>query len=297
MNRHHTNGYLYALGASLALAGSFVFSKSALNHLSMLQFGLLWFSLGVVWNSIWFLAKRDYRNVRGDGWKKTGVALVIAILEGAATGLFYMAIKAMENPAVVSFIGNIGPVFVTLMGILLLKERFRSLQIIGIITTILGVFVINFREGGFAGFTDPGSVYVISAAFLFSLATIVARRMNQLLVPGYMSLIRSFILAVAMAILFFRTGEFAPLTLSIWKDLAIGSILETLIVIVFAYQALKLIEATKTSLLISTKGVWTLVLAWIFLGVFPTVVQLVGGFLTLAGVWLITWNRETTPQE
>jgi drug/metabolite transporter (DMT)-like permease len=292
MNRHQTNGYLYAFGASVALAASFVFSKSALNHLSMLHFGLLWFSLGVIWNGIWFFGRRDYRHVKGDAWRKTAVALVIAVLEGAATGLFYMAIKAMENPAVVSFIGNIGPVFVTLMGILLLKERFRILQLIGIVITILGVFVINFREGGFAGFLDPGSVYVISAAFLFSLATIIGRRMHHYLLPAYMSLIRSFLVAVAMAILFFRSGVLVPLSLSIWRDLAIGSLLETLIVIVFAYQALKLIEATKTSLIISTKGVWTLVLAWIFLGVFPTGVQLVGGLLTLAGVWLITWQGE-----
>jgi drug/metabolite transporter (DMT)-like permease len=297
MNRHQTNGYLYALGASLALAASFVFSKSALNHLSILQFGLLWFSMGVVWNGIWFLVRRDYRNVKGNAGAKTGVAVVIAILEGAATGLFYLAIKAMENPAVVSFIGNIGPVFVTLMGILLLKERFRTSQVIGIVITISGIFVINFREGGFAGFVDPGSVYVICAAFLFSLATIVGRRMHHLLVPGYMSLIRSFFLALAMALLFFRNGNMVPISLSIWKDLAIGSLLETLIVIVLAYQALKLIEATKTSLLISTKGVWTLVLAWIFLGVFPTGVQLAGGLLTLVGVWLITWSRNSTPQE
>ncbi len=297
MNRHQTNGYLYALGASLALAASFVFSKSVLNHLSILQFGLLWFSMGVVWNSIWFLVRRDYRNVKENAGAKTGVAVVIAILEGAATGLFYLAIKAMENPAVVSFIGNIGPVFVTLMGILLLKERFRASQVIGIVITISGIFVINFREGGFAGFVDPGSVYVISAAFLFSLATIVGRRMHHLLVPGYMSLIRSFFLALAMALLFFRNGDMVPVSLNLWKDLALGSLLETLIVILFAYQALKLIEATKTSLLISTKGVWTLVLAWIFLGVFPTGVQLAGGLLTLVGVWLITWNRNSTPQK
>ena len=297
MNRNQTNGYLYALGASLALAASFVFSKSALNHLSMLQFGLLWFSMGVVWNGIWFFLRRDYRNVRENAGRKTVVAVVIAILEGAATGLFYLAIKAMENPAVVSFIGNIGPVFVTLMGILLLRERFRTTQVIGIVITIMGIFVINFREGGFAGFFDPGSVYVLSAAFLFSLATIVGRRMHHMLVPGYMSLIRSFLLAVVMALLFFRTDVWPSIPLNIWKDLALGSLLETLIVIVFAYQALKLIEATKTSLLISTKGVWTLVLAWIFLGVFPTGVQLVGGLLTLVGVWLITWTRRTTHQE
>jgi len=89
----------------------------------------------------------------------------------------------------------------------------------------------------------------------------------------------------------------SEISLRIWKDLALGSLLETLIVIVFAYQALKLIEATKTSLIISTKGVWTLILAWIFLGVFPTGMQLAGGLLTLVGVWLITWNRRTAPRE
>ena len=155
----------------------------------------------------------------------------------------------------------------------------------------MGVFVINYREGGFAGFVDPGSIYVIGAAFLFSLATIVGRRWHQMLVPGYMSLIRSFLLAVVMAILFFHSGDMISVSLNVWKDLALGSLLETLIVIVFAYQALKMIEATKTSLIISTKGVWTLLLAWLFLGVFPSGVQLVGGLLTLVGVWLITWIR------
>ena len=297
MNRQQTNGYIYALGASLALAASFVFSKSVLNHLNMLQFGLLWFSMGVVWNSIWFLARRDFRKVKGNAWQKTGVAVLIAVLEGVATGLFYLAIKAMENPAVVSFIGNIGPVFVTLMGVLLHGERFGRSQVLGIVITILGVFVINYREGDFAGFVDPGSLYVLSAAFLFSLATIVGRRLHHLLVPGYMSLIRSLLLALVMALLFFQSGDMAEISLRIWKNLALGSLLETLIVIVFAYQALKLIEATMTSLIISTKGVWTLVLAWIFLGVFPTGMQLAGGLLTLLGVWLITWTRGTAPGE
>ena len=203
-----------------------------------------------------------------------------------------MAIQAMENPAVVSFIGNIGPVFVTLMGMILLGERFKRVQLLGIVLTILGIFIINYREGGFAGFFDPGSAYIIGAAFLFSLATIAGRRWHRLLVPGYMSLLRSFILALVMAILFFQSGEGIQMSPGIWRDLALGSFLETLIVIVFAYQALKLIEATKTSLIISTKGVWTLILAWIFLGLFPTGLQLTGGLLTLAGVWLITWTRD-----
>lgn len=293
MNRNQATGTFLAFGASIALAASFVFSKSVLNHLTMIHFGLLWFSLGVIWNGIWFLIRREYRNLAISPGPKTAVALVIAILEGSATGLFYLAIKAMENPAVVSFIGNIGPVFVTIMGMTLLRERFRSSQLAGIVITIVGVSVINYRQGGFSGFTDPGSLYVIGASFLFSLATITGRKYHLLLNPGYMSLIRSFLLAAVMAVLFVITeGEgLFEITRGVLRDLVLGSLLETMIVIVFAYHALKLIEATRTSLIISSKGVWTLILAWIFLGVFPTGVQLAGGFLTLVGVWLITRNR------
>jgi drug/metabolite transporter (DMT)-like permease len=294
VNRNHTTGYFYALGASIALAASFVFSKSVLNYLTMAQFGVLWFSLGVVWNGAWFLARREYRSLSGSTTQKMVVATTVAVLEGAATGLFYLAIQAMENPAVVSFIGNVGPVFVTLMGVVLLGERFRKTQLAGIMITIVGLFVINYREGGFTGFLDPGSKYVIGASFLFAVATITGRRYHSYLLPGFMSLIRSVLLAIVMAVLFFNVGGLPDLPFHIWRDLSIGSLLETLIVIVLAYQALKMIEATKTSLIISTKGVWALLLAWIFLGVFPTEVQLVGGLLTLVGVWLITRKGKVT---
>ncbi len=296
MNQRQSTGYLYALGASLALSASFVFSKSALNKLSLVQFGLIWFSLGIVWNGAWFLLKGDYRNLKDSFISKTRTAFTVAVLEGLATGLFYMAIKEMENPAVVSFIGNIGPVFVTIMGITLLRERFHTVQMVGILVTIAGIFVINYREGGFAGFTDPGSIYVIGASLLFSVATIVGRKYHLSLLPGYMSLIRSFLLALAMLLIFNFDSQMPDLSIAIWRDLSIGSLMETLIVIVLAYQALKLIEATKTSLIISSKGLWTLILAWIFLDIFPTGMQLAGGGLTLVGVWLITWDRRTILQ-
>lgn len=296
MRDNQTTGHLYALGAAFALAGSFIFSKSALNQLSMAQFGMVWFSLGILWNGAWFFVRKEFQGLKVDFGKKFGVAVVVAVLEGLATVLFYMAIKAMENPAVVSFIGNIGPVFVTIMGIVLLGERFRSAQLSGIIITIIGIFVINYREGGFAGFMDPGSIYVIAASILFAGATIFGRWKQQWLEPGWMSLIRTTLLALAMGIRVAATGQMPQLTPVLWRDLALGSMLETLIVIVFAYQSLKMIEATKTSLIISSKGVWTLILAWIFLGVFPTWMQFSGGILTLLGVWLITWNRRATPR-
>ncbi|MCF8346977.1 MAG: DMT family transporter [Bacteroidales bacterium] len=283
-----TTGYLFALGAALALSSSFIFSKSALNHVTMIQFGAVWFTMGVVWNSIWYFGRRKYRGFSVNTKKKLGVALLIAILEGVATGLFYLAIKAMENPAVVSFIGNIGPVFVTVIGITLLKEKFKGAQLAGILITIAGVFVINFRDGAFLGFLDPGAVYVIAASFFFSLATISGRKFRAHLEPELMSLIRTVMLAAVFVVLIIISDEPVRFAGSVWRDLALGSLFETVLTIVFAYQALRRIEATTTSLIISSKGVWTLFLAWIFLQVFPSGVQLVGGALTLVGIYLIT---------
>lgn len=288
MSQSNRSGYLFALGAALALSASFIFSKSALNTVSMIQFGFVWFTLGVIWNSAWYIARKQYRQFRINRKERVRLALGIAILEGIATGLFYIAIKAMENPAVVSFIGNIGPVFVTILGVTLLKERFGRWQIVGIAVAIIGVFVINFKGQAFGGFLEPGAVYVIMASLFFAMATIVGRKYHHFLDPDLMSLVRSMMLAAVFAVLLIISKETLDFEWAVWRDLAIGSLFETLLTIVFAYQALKRIEATSTSLIISSKGVWTLLLAWAFLDVFPTGLQLVGGILTLAGVYLIT---------
>jgi drug/metabolite transporter (DMT)-like permease len=295
--KQQTSGYLFALGAALALSSSFIFSKSALNQVSMIQFGAVWFTLGIFWNSVWYIGRRKYTNIRVNTRQKLSVAFLIAILEGVATGLFYLAIRAMENPAVVSFIGNIGPGFVTIMGITLLRERFRGAQLAGIIVTIAGVFALNFREGAFRGFTDPGAMYVITASFFFSLATIAGRRFKEYLEPEMMSLIRTILLAVVFIVLLLVTGQQLHFPAVVWRNLALGSLFETLLTIVFAYQALIRIEATSTSLIISSKAVWTLILAWIFLEVFPSGIQLVGGFMTLLGIYLITWRPRNRNRE
>jgi len=64
MKSNHSTGYLFAFGASLALASSFVFSKSVLNQYSIIQFGLCWFGMGVIWTGSWLLFNADYRGLR-----------------------------------------------------------------------------------------------------------------------------------------------------------------------------------------------------------------------------------------
>lgn len=198
----------------------------------------------------------------------------------------------MENPAIVSFIGNLGPVLVTIMGIAILGERYNLKQIAGIILALGGVFAITFYPGSdFDMIIQPGSQYVLLASVLFAVATILARRKKEILNPELMSAIRSVLLFLVFFIIVIQSGRKIQIQPEVWTDILIGSFLETLLTIVFAYQALKYIEAAKTSVVISMKAVWVLIGAQLFLGTFPGTLELLGGFLSLAGLMLISFGK------
>ncbi|MGC9344100.1 MAG: DMT family transporter [Bacteroidales bacterium] len=285
-------GYLFAFGASLALAASFIFSKAALNKTDMYLFGFTWFGIGAIVNFLWLLLKKRNTIFKRQDPGVFSLALLIAAIEGVATVLFYIAIQKMENPAVVSFIGNMGPVLVTIMGILLLGEKYNRWQVIGIIVALVGVFTISFNQGAdLRSIFQPGSQYVLMASALFATATIVARHGKERLEPELMSTLRSFLLFVVFTGIILSRDMEIILDKKTWYDVIVGSLLETLITIVLAYQALRYLEAAKTSLVISTKAIWLLVMAWIFFDTFPLHYELAGGVLSLVGIALITLKR------
>jgi drug/metabolite transporter (DMT)-like permease len=287
-----SKGYLFAFGASLALAASFIFSKSALNQIDMYLFGFTWFGVGTLMNASWIFFRRGRNVLTVPKGGFFSLALSIALLEGLATVLFYVAIQRMENPAVVSFIGNLGPVLVTIMGITILGERYNIWQVAGIVLALFGVFLITFNKGSdIRSFIQPGSEFVLMASALFATATIVARKGMEKLDTELMSTLRSFLLFLVFTGVVLARGMKIQLHPGIWIDILIGSLLETLITIIFAYQALKYIEAAKTSLVISLKAVWLIAMAWIFLRTFPQAFEMAGGALSLIGIAFITWKK------
>lgn len=289
MKTQRTKGYIFAFAASVALASSFIFSKSALNMIDMILFGFAWFGIGAILNTSWLFLKFRKNMLSSFSGQILQIAIIIAGLEGLATVSFYVAIQKMENPAVVSFIGNLGPVLVTIMGITLLAEKYNKLQLMGIFLALGGVFALTFSPGSeLQNFFQPGSQYVVFASILFSIATIVARKNKERLNPELMSTIRSILLFIVFALIVLVSNMELNYKKEVWQVIIIGSFLETLLTIVFAYQALRYIEAAKTSLIISTKAVWVLIMAYFFLNTFPGTLELVGGSFSIIGIILIS---------
>jgi len=295
MTKKELTGYLYAGIASVALANSFIFSKLSFEYVDFFQFGFFWFFTGTIWNFIYLfvIRSRSKFRFRESARGITRNLMLVSILEAVATGLFYYAILIMENPGVVSFIGNIGPVLVVIFGVIFLKESFSKVQFAGIVLALGGVFSLSLK--GFSTIDDlfkPGTQYVFFAAFLFSIATIIARKNRKTIDAGVLSVVRALILFSGFVILVVLKDVSLLIPFKAWVLLSLGSFLEVFITIVFAYKSLQYIQAFKTSIIISTKGIFALLSAWIFLNLVPLHIEIIGGLISIVGVVIVSLKKE-----
>ena len=293
MLSRQAKGSILALIAALALANSFIFSKSALNNVHFVQFGLVWFTFGLFWMLIYIAVSGDLKDIRKLSGAGHFYTFLVGLFEALGTAFFYIALKQVENPAIVSFLGNAGPVFVTLFGIILLREVYTRLEILGVVLAISGIFAISFQADAVAGgIFLPGTEWIILASLMFATGTIIGRKQIKQLSPSLLSLIRVVLLLIVFIVLFFSLGLDLRIPASAYRDMAIGSFLEALVTMVAAYTALKYIQAVKMSILVNSKSIWVLISAFIFFHLIPETHQLIGGLLSLAGVVLLTIGKK-----
>lgn len=285
-------GYFWTFVSVLAVSNVYIFSKSALNQISIIQFGFYWFGFGVIWNFLYLLLKSGLRPFKD--LKKSALKLffILGILEIIATTAFFYSIKVIESPAVASFLQNLSPIFVTTLGVIILKERFNKIEIIGIILTLIGTFAISYRGGsGISNLFIYGSQFVVISTFTFAVITIIIKKYINRLTPSLLSYNRGVFIFTFTAILMLATKQSVAIPSKALIDVAVGSLLGPFLTVIAGYNALKYIEVSKKAILSSSRGLFVLVGAYIYFGKLPLTYQIVGGLITIAGVVLITFGK------
>ena len=291
-------GYLLALLAALALSNVYIFSKAALNELNLSQFGFYWFGLGLVWNLIYSMRAGKITKVRFLNRGSKIALIFIGVLEVAATLLFFIAINIIENPAIVAFIANMTPFFVTVLGIIILHERFNKIELLGLILTLGGTFVISYKANtGFSELFIPGTEYILISGLIYSVATIIAKINIKSIDPSILSLNRVGYLFLFSFISLIYQQESLGISSSAFLYVFLGSILGPFLTAVASYTALRYIEASKATLVRSARNVFVLIGAYFFFDVFPEDLQLIGGAISVIGVILISFGKFNTTKK
>ena len=291
--KDRTKGYLLAIVATLAMANVFIFSKAALNEVHLIQFGVYWYLLGMVWLLLYLAIRRQLGMLKTIPRAYLKQLVIIGLLELGGTVFFFMAIQKMENPAMVSFLGNLTPLLITLLGVVLLHERYVPIEILGIVLTLGGAFLISYQkpgEGG--GWLREGAEWVFLSATFYAVAFVMAKHSITSLNPFVLTLNRLIYLWLFSVGALLVTGMSPVIPGKALLNIFLGSFLGPFLTGLTNYMAIQYLEASRTSIITSAKGFFVLVGAFIYLGLVPTSWQIWGGVLTVTGVILITVGKQ-----
>jgi len=280
-------GYIFALIATLTFSNVYIFSKAALNEIPLAQFGSLWYAVVGLSCFLFAIFNKKLGQIGRLTKKQIYILLTLGALEIATTTLFFLSIHIIPDPAVTSFLGNMFPVMVMLGGIFILHEKFGPIEIFGGFLALSGAFVISYSGGTtLSTFFIKGTGIVFFNAAFATTATLVVKTQVKKLSPELLNLNRSVWLLMFSVIMLFAMDESVAFSARAIENTVVGALLE-FVAILTVYYSYKFIEASRSSIVQSLKGIFTLIAAWLVFGTLPLSHQLAGGIITVAGVLIM----------
>ncbi len=281
-------GYLFALIATVAYSNVYIFSKAAMQVFPLAQFGSIWYSLVTAACLLFAIFNKKIGQIKTLNKTQIRVLLTLGFLEIFTTTLFYLSIHIIPDPAVTGFLGNMYPVMVMLGGIFILSERFGPIEVFGGFMALSGAFVISYTGG-----TTLQTIFIKGTGIVFlnaifaTTATLIVKKYVRQISPEILNLNRAVWMLLFSGIMFFIIGESAAYSVPALRNTVIGAMLE-FTAILTVYYSFHYIEASRSSIVQSLKGIFVLFGSWIFFHTLPAKHQLIGGLITVIGILIMT---------
>lgn len=285
-------GTALAFIATLGMANVYVFSKAALLEVNFFQFQFYWFAFAMVWIVPFLLITGMIKKIPMLTRASRLTLLLIGLLELGAASLLFLAIQLAENPTTISFLSNLTPIFVTILGIRFLGERFNLVEAIGIILTIGGVILITYtRDTSVREFFGKGSGWILVSSLFSSISIVTAKSRIKDIHPGILTLNRVvFLFLFGLTAMIIKQESFGVSGRAL-MNMGIGALLGPFLTGFAQYSALRFIEASRTMIIQATRSLFVLVGSMIYLSILPEMLQLIGGIITIIGVIVLTWGK------
>ncbi|GGE62604.1 hypothetical protein GCM10011533_13840 [Streptosporangium jomthongense] len=232
-----------------------------------------------------------------------GSMVVLATFSvGAFNSLLYVA--AVTTTATnIALINATIPIFVSLLAWIILGDRTRPIQALGIALAILGILAVVAR-GDISVLTglqaQPGDLIMVAAVFSWGLFSVLLRR-QAVPLPGFTFLSTQILLGTLvilpfyLADLLFFSGGF-ELTRETAMPLAYFAIFPGILAYACWNYAVHSIGPSRAAIFIYLTPVFAAILASIFLGESLGQFHIIGGMLILVGLVLATRAGRPIPE-
>lgn len=281
-------GSLFAFLSAVAVSLVYITSKAAQQTMETRLFMFWWFAFAALWAIVILIVnRRDFlcylEKIRIFKW----FFLYFALSEAFASFLFFYTIKQV-NPAIVSFIGSLTPLFVAVIAFFYIQERLSPREISGGLISIAGVVLITYVS---PDINIAYTLLVLLMVTIFSFNNVLVKKKIADVPPILISLVRIFFLMLTYLGLNLALGGMRlPDAREFWPLLS-GSFLGPIMGMTFLFSALQHIKSTQASLIKNSQPFLVVVFSYLFLQTGVSLSQLWAGCLIVIGISLMISPR------
>jgi drug/metabolite transporter (DMT)-like permease len=282
---------LKALFAVTVWGASFVATKVALQYISPSTVVWLRFAMGVIILGAAVLLGRQFALPQGRDWGYFAVLgfLGITFHQGLqSTGLL------TAQATTTGWIIATTPIFMALLGIVLLREHLVWYQVAGILLAAFGVLLVV-TKGDLASVTSGR--FGTAGDFLILISTLNWAVFSTLSRPGLKKHSATLMMFYVMCfgwffttILFFagnNSREFTSIPWDGWVSITFLGVFCSGLAYIFWYDALQILPVAQTGAFLYLEPIITVIVAAFVLREAILPATLIGGITILVGVWLV----------
>ncbi|MEI7025069.1 DMT family transporter [Paenibacillus sp. y28] len=277
---------LFLLLANLFWAGNYILGKYVVAELTPLQMTFCRWLIAIF--LLFPIAHWVERPVWRDVWKRWKTLIVLAVLGIVSYNfLLYEALRftTSMNAALVN---AMNPAVIVIFSALLLKESISRMKVLGLLVSLLGVLLVLTNgqlQQIFHMDYNAGDLLMLLAIVVWTLYSIAGRKMKGL--PPIAATAASALIGLLLvAPFFFLSGGLSlPISAAAAWGIVYMGIFPSVGSFIFWNAALRQIGVSRAGIYLNLITVFTAILS-LALGKPITIVQIAGGLLVFAGVYL-----------
>lgn len=283
--------YIEALFAVIVWGASFIATKMALRDISPATLVWLRFFLGVAVLGAAVILRKQFALPDKKEW------IYFALL-GFLGIAFHQWLQSngleTSEASTTAWIVSTSPVFMALLGWLLLRETLGWTKSLGIILAFVGVLVVvskgNFGSVSIGKFGAPGDVLILISSLNWAVFSALSRRGLKSHPASLMMFYVMLMGWLFTSLLFLATRgdlEIGNLTFNGWMSVIFLGVFCSGLAYIAWYDALKALTTAQTGVFLYMEPLVAVVVAFFVLREAITLPSLVGGVVILFGVWLV----------
>ena len=291
MSRSNVLPYFEALFAVITWGASFIATKVALREISPITVVWLRFAIGAVILGVIVFIRKEFSLLQ---WREWGYFAVIGFL-GVTFHQWLQSNGLQTSEAgTTAWIVSTTPMFMALLGWIVLKEKLRWDKVVGIVLAFMGVLLVvskgDLSTISLGKFGAPGDKLILVSSVNWAVVSILSRRGLKAHPASLMTLYISVFGLLFTSLLFFadtRGWEIVKLSPRGWFGILFLGILCTGLAYIAWFDALQVLPTAQVGVFLYIEPLVAVVVAFFVLGEAVTVASMIGGGTILLGVWLV----------